>query len=158
MSSQDKSLQCSDCGSAFTFSAEEQDFFQTKGYTNEPKRCPECRQARKTERSGSSNYSSGSSNYGSRRQMFPAVCAECGKDTQVPFEPRGDRPVYCSDCYRKVKPSRQSQKTKEPSIQLGSFFIPVRGSYLALKPKELSSICGLTPRWIGCSRQVLALP
>ena len=32
--------------------------------------------------------------------MYPAVCAECGKDTQVPFQPRGDRPVYCSDCYR----------------------------------------------------------
>jgi CxxC-x17-CxxC domain-containing protein len=38
--------------------------------------------------------------------MFPAVCAECGKDTQVPFEPRGDKPVYCSDCYRKVRSAR----------------------------------------------------
>ncbi|MDZ4231115.1 MAG: zinc-ribbon domain containing protein [Dehalococcoidales bacterium] len=106
MSFQDKSLQCSDCGATFTFSAEEQDFFHSKGYTNEPKRCPECRQARKTERNGSSSYGSGnygSSNYSSRRQMFPAVCAECGKTTEVPFEPRGDRPVYCSDCYRKVR-------------------------------------------------------
>ncbi|MFH1382662.1 MAG: zinc-ribbon domain containing protein [Chloroflexota bacterium] len=100
MSFQDKSLQCSDCGATFTFTAEEQEFFQTKGFTNEPKRCPTCRQARKTERSGSGG------NYQSRRQMFPAVCAECGKDTEVPFEPRGDRPVYCSDCYRKVKVSR----------------------------------------------------
>ena len=99
MSFQDKSLQCSDCGVTFTFSAEEQDFFQSKGYTNEPKRCPECRQARKSERYGSSNY-------GSRRQMFPAVCAECGKETEVPFEPRGDKPVYCSDCYRKVRSVR----------------------------------------------------
>ena len=99
MSFQDKSLQCSDCGANFTFSAEEQEFFQSRGYTNEPKRCPECRQARKSERYGSSSY-------GSRRQMFPTVCAECGKDTEVPFEPRGDRPVYCSDCYRKVKSVR----------------------------------------------------
>ncbi len=99
MSFQDKSLQCSDCGATFTFSAEEQDFFQTKGYLNEPKRCPACRQARKTERSGSNGY-------GSVRQMFSAVCAECGKDTQVPFQPRGDKPVYCSDCYRKVRLSR----------------------------------------------------
>jgi len=98
MSFEDKSLQCSDCGVTFTFSAEEQEFFQSKGYTNEPKRCPECRRARKSERYGSS--------YGSRRQMFPAVCAECGKDTEVPFEPSGDRPVYCSDCYRKVRSSR----------------------------------------------------
>ncbi len=100
MSFEDKSIQCSDCGASFTFSAGEQEFFQTKGYTNEPKRCPSCRQSRKQERSGSSD-----SSYGSR-QMFPAVCAECGKDTQVPFEPRGDKPVYCSDCYRKMRPSR----------------------------------------------------
>ena len=94
MSFQDKSLQCSDCGTTFTFSAEDQEFFQSKGYTNEPKRCPECRQARKSER------------YGAPRQMFPATCAECGKSTEVPFQPRGDKPVYCSDCYRKVRPSR----------------------------------------------------
>jgi len=96
---EDKSIQCSDCGNTFTFSVEDQEFFHSKGYTNEPKRCPECRQARKSERYGDSSY-------GARRQMFPAVCAECGKDTEVPFEPRGDRPVYCSDCYRKVRPSR----------------------------------------------------
>jgi CxxC-x17-CxxC domain-containing protein len=96
MSFEDRSLQCSDCGSTFTFSAEEQEFFQSRGYVNEPKRCPECRQARKAQRYGSSNY-------GAQRQMYPVVCAECGKDTEVPFEPRGDRPVYCSDCYRKVR-------------------------------------------------------
>ena len=101
MSFQDKSLTCSDCGSAFTFTATEQEFYQSKGYTNEPKRCPNCRQAKKAERSGSRNNS-----YGSTRQMYPAKCAECGKDTQVPFAPRGDRPVYCSDCYRKIKPTR----------------------------------------------------
>jgi len=101
MSVEDKSLQCSDCGTTFTFSAEEQEFFQSKGYTNEPKRCPSCRQVRKSERSGNGTYS-----YGSRRQMFPTICAECGKDTEVPFEPRSGRPVYCSDCYRKVKGSR----------------------------------------------------
>ena len=109
MSFQDKSLQCSDCGTTFTFSAEEQEFFQSKGYTNEPKRCPSCRQARKSERTGSGSYGSGgyvSGSYGSPRQMFPATCASCGKQTEVPFEPRSGRPVYCSDCYRKVKPSR----------------------------------------------------
>jgi len=103
MSFQDKSLQCADCGATFTFSVEEQEFFASKGYTNEPKRCPSCREARKAERYGSS------SGYGYRpqRQMFPATCAECGKDTEVPFEPREGRPVYCSDCYRsKVRPNR----------------------------------------------------
>ena len=99
MSFEDKSLQCSDCGATFTFSAEEQEFFQNKGFTNEPKRCPSCRQARKAERYGNSNY-------GAPRQMFPVTCAECGKDTEVPFEPRTGRPVYCSDCYRKVRTDR----------------------------------------------------
>jgi CxxC-x17-CxxC domain-containing protein len=104
MSFQDKSLQCSDCRTTFTFSAEEQEQFASRGYTNEPKRCPACRQARKSERYGSS------SSYGPRRQMFPAKCAECGKDTEVPFEPRGDKPVYCSDCYRKVARPRSDDR------------------------------------------------
>ncbi len=100
MAFQDKSLQCSDCGTAFNFTAEEQEFFQSKGYTNEPKRCPSCRQARKSERYGSG----GGGGYGYRpRQMFPAVCAQCGKETEVPFEPREGRPVYCSDCYSKTR-------------------------------------------------------
>jgi len=103
MSFQDKSLQCSDCGATFTFTAAEQEFFASKGYTNEPKRCPSCRQARKSERYGSS----GSSGYRTQRQMFPAVCAQCGKETEVPFEPREDRPVYCSNCYNKVRQTRQ---------------------------------------------------
>jgi len=95
---EDRTLQCSDCGASFTFSAEEQEFFQTKGYTNDPKRCPTCREARRTQRYGDDSYG-----YRARRQMFPAVCAECGKETEVPFEPREGRPVYCSDCYRKLR-------------------------------------------------------
>jgi CxxC-x17-CxxC domain-containing protein len=108
MSFQDKTLTCSDCAKSFTFSAEEQEQFQTRGYTNEPKRCPECRQARKAERYGNSGNSYGNSNrsYTTQRQLFPAVCADCGKETQVPFEPSQGRPVYCSDCYRKVRASR----------------------------------------------------
>jgi len=101
MSFQEKSIECSDCGATFTFSVEEQEFFASKGYTNDPKRCPSCREARKSERSGNSGYGSRS-----RRQMFPAVCAQCGKDTEVPFEPREGRPVYCSDCYRTARLSQ----------------------------------------------------
>ena len=108
MSFQDKSLQCSDCGVTFTFSTEDQEFFHSKGYANEPKRCPSCHQARKEKQNGYSGNSYGSGGYGNRpqRQLFPVVCAECGRDTQVPFEQRGDKPVYCSDCYRKVRLSR----------------------------------------------------
>ena len=106
MAYQDKSLTCSDCGATFTFSANEQEFYASKGYTNEPKRCPSCRQARKAQQGGGSGSGTGSYSSGPR-QMYPAKCAACGKDTEVPFEPRGDRPVYCSDCYRTMKPAKK---------------------------------------------------
>ncbi len=104
MAYQDKSIQCAECGATFTFTADEQEQFASRGYTNEPKRCSACRQARK-DRMGNSGggYGSGS---GARREMFPATCAQCGKETKVPFQPRQDRPVYCSDCYNKVRQSR----------------------------------------------------
>ena len=91
MSFEDRNLTCQDCSSEFQFSADDQQYHADKGYTNEPKRCPSCRAERKSERGGGDGYG--------RREMHPAVCAECGKDTEVPFLPRGDRPVYCSDCF-----------------------------------------------------------
>jgi CxxC-x17-CxxC domain-containing protein len=100
MAFQDKSLQCADCGATFTFTAGEQEFYSSRGLLNEPKHCPQCRQARKAERYGSNSTRS-------PRQMFPAVCAQCGKETEVPFEPRGNRPVYCSDCYTKIRTTKQ---------------------------------------------------
>ncbi|MBN2240177.1 MAG: zinc-ribbon domain-containing protein [Dehalococcoidales bacterium] len=53
----DKSIRCSDCGTTFTFSGKEQEFYQTKGFTSEPKRCPSCRRTNK-ERRNSSGYNS----------------------------------------------------------------------------------------------------
>ncbi len=97
---QDKILTCSDCGQQFTFSASEQEFFAKKGFTD-PSRCPDCRAARKAARAGGSDYRGGSST--GERQMYPAVCAQCGKETEVPFKPSGDRPVYCSDCYQQQR-------------------------------------------------------
>ncbi|MFC1861679.1 zinc-ribbon domain containing protein [Chloroflexota bacterium] len=95
MSFEDRSIQCSDCGATFIFSAGEQEFYASRGYDNDPKRCSECRQAKKAERYGNGG------GYRAQRQMFPAVCAQCGKETEVPFEPREERPVYCSECYSK---------------------------------------------------------
>ena len=102
MSYTDKSLTCVDCGAQFTFSAEDQEYHASRGFTNEPKRCPSCRQARKAERGQGGGGGYGSSS----RQMYPAVCAECGQQTEVPFEPRGDRPVYCRNCYAQRQPAR----------------------------------------------------
>ncbi len=88
----DKTIVCKDCGQEFIFTASEQEFFAEKGFTNEPQRCKPCRDARKGNTRGGNN---------GPRQMHSAVCAECGRECQVPFEPRNDRPVYCSDCFRK---------------------------------------------------------
>lgn len=96
MSYEEKTLTCQECGQSFTFSVEDQEYHAQKGYTNEPKRCPSCRESRRRDRNDS-GYGGGFRS--ASRELHPAVCAQCGKDTQVPFQPRGDRPVYCSDCY-----------------------------------------------------------
>ncbi len=94
---QDRYLTCRDCGNEFTFSASEQEFYAEKGFTNDPGRCPSCRAARKNERRNTGG------GFRQKRQMYPVVCANCGKETEVPFQPSGDRPVYCSDCFRQVQ-------------------------------------------------------
>jgi CxxC-x17-CxxC domain-containing protein len=94
----DRTLTCAECGTNFTFSADDQAYHAEKGFTNEPKRCPDCRAARRGQQSQSGGYNSGG--YGGQREMFSATCASCGKEARVPFQPRGDKPVYCSDCFR----------------------------------------------------------
>ncbi len=84
---QDETLVCRDCGKEFVFSASEQAFFAEKGFVNKPSRCPACRAARRNQ------------NGNGARQMYEVTCANCGKLTQVPFQPRGDRPVYCRECF-----------------------------------------------------------
>lgn len=96
----DKTLTCQDCGQQFTFSADDQEFYSGKGYS-EPKRCPSCRAARKSERGEGGGRSNGGA-----REMHSVVCGDCGVTTEVPFEPRGDRPVYCRDCFSKRTPAR----------------------------------------------------
>ena len=91
----DKTITCKDCNSAFVFTENEQAFYKEKGFENEPQRCPECRAAKKQQSRGNSR-----GGYGRvERQMFPAVCAGCGKSTTVPFRPTSEKPVYCKDCY-----------------------------------------------------------
>jgi CxxC-x17-CxxC domain-containing protein len=95
----DKTLVCRGCGREFIFSAGEQQFYQLKGLLNEPGRCPACRAARKAER-GTTGPDPAEPR---RREMHPAICAECGAQTLVPFLPRGDKPVYCSPCFDRVR-------------------------------------------------------
>lgn len=108
MSYQDKTLVCRDCTQEFIFTAGEQEYYAQKGFTNEPRRCADCRRAHKAQQGGGS-YSSGGSSYGNYerapRQMFATTCSQCGKETEVPFQPRGDKPVYCSDCFAERRQS-----------------------------------------------------
>ena len=95
----DKELTCVECGAPFLFTVGEQEFFASRGYTNDPKRCSACRSARKSQqRTGGFG-----GNGGGAREMHPVVCDQCGVDTMVPFVPRGDRPVYCSDCFSTIR-------------------------------------------------------
>jgi hypothetical protein len=98
MSFQEKTLHCADCGTDFSFTAEEQEFYQSRGYTNEPKRCPSCRQARKTERPGGRGNS-----YGLPRQTFRAKSAARERDTEVPLALTSGRLAYYSDYFRTVR-------------------------------------------------------
>ena len=87
---EDKTLVCKECGEEFVFTAGEQEFYEAKGFVNEPQRCKACRDARKNaSRAG--------------REMYATVCAACGKEAVVPFKPRDDRPVYCSECFAKSR-------------------------------------------------------
>ena len=111
---EDRNITCADCGQEFVFTASEQAFYAEKGFTDAPKRCKPCRQARKAQRNtgsssyGDDSYGGGGSSYGGGggsydrppRQLYDAVCADCGKTAQVPFQPTGSRPVYCNDCFR----------------------------------------------------------
>lgn len=103
---EDITLICSDCGSKFTFTANDQEFFQKKGFER-PRRCRKCREARRSgeDASSESDTYGPAASFGGRtpRQLHPAVCAGCGEATEVPFQPRHDRPVYCSSCYEEMR-------------------------------------------------------
>ena len=106
MAYQDRSLTCVQCGTDFVFSADDQEFHASRGY-QDPKRCPSCRAERRSSQGGGSrSFGGGGGGYGSggydrpQREMFTATCARCGGEARVPFQPRGDKPVYCSDCFR----------------------------------------------------------
>ncbi len=93
---EDKTLVCRDCGKEFVFSASEQQFFADKGFQNDPSRCQECRVARRN-----------SANPGrSERQYYEVICDGCGATTKVPFQPKGDRPVYCRECFERNRNSQ----------------------------------------------------
>ncbi len=95
----DKIIKCRDCGARFTFTEKDQEFYREKGYMHEPSRCSKCRAARKSQQGENKRGIYGRS----EREMFPAICSECGSKTNVPFQPSPGKPVYCQDCFRRMK-------------------------------------------------------
>jgi CxxC-x17-CxxC domain-containing protein len=124
---QDRILICRDCGGSFTFTSGEQSFYSERGLTNDPARCPGCRHARKSGRDASSAFGEGYVAYGSfasfggrnPRQMHPATCDRCGEVTEVPFVPRGDRPVYCSECFSQIRSQEPEDAAQVRDRRLG---------------------------------------
>ena len=112
MSLSDQTLYCRDCNQEFTFTVGEQEFYASRGLTNAPGRCPECRAARKQSGGGRRDSYGGGGGYRDReaRQMYTTTCASCGNEAQVPFQPRDDRPVYCSDCYQSQRTGRSNDR------------------------------------------------
>ncbi len=98
----DKSLNCADCGQEFIFSRNEQAFYAERGFTNEPKRCKNCRDKRKVSRDGGNGE-------GRSRSMVSVTCDSCGIPTEVPFTPVSGKPVYCRDCYNSRRGSSNSR-------------------------------------------------
>lgn len=91
MTFQDKALTCKDCGKEFIWTVSEQEFYQQKGFENAPVRCPDCRALKKAKMGNAQ---------GRQRQLFEITCSQCGRKDTVPFQPRGDRPLLCRDCFR----------------------------------------------------------
>ena len=107
----DRTLNCVDCGVEFTHSAADQEYYAQKGFASDPKRCASCRAYRRATKDGGyepravggpRGYERGDERLS--REYFAAICTSCGNQAQVPFKPRMDKPVYCSDCYRQIKP------------------------------------------------------
>ncbi len=109
----DKALVCRECARPFLFTAGEQEFFRQKGLVNQPGRCPECRNRRKQDAViggvGPQHGLDGTPIPMRLRDVSVVVCAECGRETTVPFKPHQSRPVYCAGCFTKQREREMTQ-------------------------------------------------
>lgn len=92
MAFQDRTLTCKDCGADFVFTVGEQEFYAEKGFENDPVRCKTCRDQRKNKSAQKTRQP---------KEMHTVTCAECGIETEVPFKPTNNRPVFCKNCFNR---------------------------------------------------------
>jgi CxxC-x17-CxxC domain-containing protein len=112
MSYTDKTLTCRECGQQFVWTTGEQEFYASRGLLHQPSRCPTCRRARKMAAVGES----AAAFERPVRQMYAAVCDNCGKQAMVPFQPTSGKPVYCSECFEQVRASRGLGPTRRSDV------------------------------------------
>ena len=118
MAFNDRELTCRDCGGAFIFTAGEQEFYASKGLENDPVRCPSCRATRKLTRPQDREEIPSYGVYvswGGRtpKQLHVATCSGCARSAEVPFVPRGERPVFCSECYNEERKRQDAHEHAE---------------------------------------------
>ena len=107
-----------DCGQEFVWTAGEQEFYEQRGYTNPPSRCPACRAKNKARARRPDSVVTDPRRGGFRgddrgpRKMYKVNCAECGVGAEVPFEPKEGRPVYCREHFAAHNP----RNNRRPSI------------------------------------------
>jgi CxxC-x17-CxxC domain-containing protein len=101
MTGEDRTIICRDCGQEFVFSAGEQEFFAQREFAD-PVRCSGCRQERRRARTNG-DPAMASAPRSAPREMFAVICDQCGVETQVPFQPRQGRPVYCRECFQQMR-------------------------------------------------------
>ena len=130
---EDKTLVCRDCGKEFVFSASEQQFFADKGFQNDPTRCHECRAARRNRENPGR----------AERQYYEVICDGCGCTTQVPFQPKGDRPVYCRECFERNRNNQYCESKKRLRFGGGAFFVQSRKKP-ARRQKSRRAGCGMS--------------
>jgi len=92
----DIDITCAECGNAFPFTEREQDYYQERNLS-QPKRCKQCRDARRANFGGGGGGGRGAG--GGERQRFEITCDQCGKSDTVPFKPSTGRPVLCGECF-----------------------------------------------------------
>jgi len=110
MELQDKRIKCVNCGREFVFTVGQQLYFREKGFTNEPKRCKDCKIKQMPEFS--------SPRPSSKRADTPAICSACGKETTVPFVPTQGRPVLCRDCFQERRLAGSTGRAQRPRPRL----------------------------------------